>query len=162
MKTIISVLGILACFMVIGYGNNDAIKEKCGNLAIGKCIDYYVVRCNDNDDYQSCALAADLYYHKKDLGNAIKAYKMVCENINQNTRFTFKGIDGTTKEFNDWESLKKKKGLNCVNLALFYHNGWGVEKNPQKAVEYYDMGLFWIFVCIFLFYLHSSFHNNNL
>lgn len=145
MKIIVSVLGILACFMVLGCdsGSNDnskAVKQQCGNIAMGKCIDYYVGRCNDNDDYQSCAVAADLYNHKKDFNNAIKAYKIVCENINQNTRFTFKDIDGTTKEFNEWESLKKKKSLNCVNLALFYHNGWGVEKNPQKAVEYYDMG----------------------
>lgn len=129
--------------------------QNISNAIYKKAREYYKQECDEEDLYYGCFNLAMLYDDglggKKDLNQALKLYNKACEDNNQLACYKIGKIyekeanGGYVKAFKYYEKLcKDYNGFACEGLAYLYENGLGVEKNLQKAKEYYGiaMGLY--------------------
>lgn len=149
MKKLALIFGIAVCFVFVGCDDTDEedkriTKNHCGDIEFGKCVDYYMERC-DNSDFVSCGIVGDLYHIKKDFDSSMLTYKWACENVTESMIVTHRHIKGEDEKVK-WEakdknspSLKKLKTTNCGNVGFQYKRGEGVDKDSQKAIYYYQI-----------------------
>lgn len=112
----------------------DSYQETmCGDKSLSHCIYHFAKQCNNGKNYVACSIVGSLQDSQERYGDAKKHYERVCEMANSKDTFEVESIDGKVSKI----SAIKAMQTSCYHLGTYYHYGTSVEKNYQKALQYY-------------------------
>lgn len=144
MKTLILLAFMLIINMSEGNGReiisgdktiiiNSYQETMCGDKSLSHCIYHFAKQCNNGKNYVACSIVGSLQDLQERYGDAKKHHERVCEMANSKDTFEVESIDGKVSKI----SAIKAMQISCYHLGAYYHYGKSVEKNYQKALQYY-------------------------